>query len=295
MTVSPDTITFGTLSTPSPSNTITPIEGATVSIPTTDPGAPGRTYRLGRQISTNVFEIEPGDMLAKAAGPDGLWGTPDDVVDNVSTGAIYSAQTTLQPQVAYATVYNASDSVAGRITLASNLSAATASGTGVSLPVPFSGGTPSSNVAPANAVSGAFVIVIDDYPYDASTPTTAAYNLPLNNSTTTPPLLVGSLNGRIFRLGDAIPANPSGSPPIPVGTFDLDPAYGMQSPGTASPDQIPNPNLPASAKGPWARVFIIGAGRTNPTSSASADVTGPTAFSGNAQDVSVYTTYIPVQ
>jgi hypothetical protein len=128
------------------------------------------------------------------------------------------------------------------------------------------------------AAQGAFVIIADDCPYSSSgAPGNAAgqdYSLPDNIPGG---FTVGALNGRIFRLGAV-------NPNMPPGSFFLDPAYGMRpaSGGGVSPDTVP-----AFLGNPYAKAYIIGAGRADPT------VTGN--YSGQAQDIGVYTSYFQVQ
>lgn len=291
MTIVPNTIRTST----------TCVEGGFVTFPMNVAGTPqGRTYCLGRALggaSGTLFEIEPGDDLSEGPGADGLWGTGDDEYDTPVSGAaaIYAPPATLQPVVVYASVYSFPGSLGGRITLSqSNV-------------YPSSGGT---NVAPPAAAPGAFVIVSDDYSYDSKQSGVTPYTLPQNDPIPTkdgfpssyPAWTVGALNGRIFRLGAAVPANPNGTPPVYPGTYELDSAYGMRPGvnGGLSPDTIPNPSIPAipnnTNPAPWARCFMIGAGRTDPTAVYNAATySNASNYSGAAQDVSVYTTFIPVQ
>jgi hypothetical protein len=270
-------------------------EGWFVSVPPVSlSGTPGRTSRLGRQLvagaltpGTGTFEIEPADGMSEAANDptitpaDVLWSTKDDFLDSAALPPTVVAQApaTLQPVVAYASLYIPVDgsTIAGRITLALDLSHAQ--------------GALNSNVAPFAAAPGAFIIIADDWPYDPANAGTASYALPPNLPSATPPRMVGALNGRIFRLGQLVPADPTATPPIPPGTYDLDPAYGMRGNAVASPDTVPIPGLVNPGGGtnnPWARVFLVGAGRVNPQNSDS-------GYSGAAQDVAVYTTFIPAQ
>jgi hypothetical protein len=168
---------------------------------------------------------------------------------------------------------------------------------------------------PGFAATGAFVVVSDDYPFDPATnggtmPAAGPYkvfpNVPDPSSTPAAPAwrwMLGSLNGRIFRLGQPVPADPTANPPVLPGTYDLDPAYGMRSPQGLntkySPDTMPNPDLVAAhiagnLTNLRARVYMIGQGRTDPTY-AVGTVTNPVTYSGGAQDIAVYTTYIPAE
>jgi hypothetical protein len=241
-------------------------EGDCITFPPATVGVAGRTYRLGRQL-TSGFELEPADGLVLGAGPDGLWGTTDDFTDPAGGPQGYLFYpATLQPLVVYADIYSAPGSVAGRITLSTDIAHAVGATTYNTAPAD------STNVPPVNVATGAFVIVADDYPYDPTATGTAGYTVPTNAG-------VGSHNGRIYRLGQPVPANASATPPVPPGTYDLDPAYGMQAGSDA---------IPIQANGPWARVFIVGVGRTDPQNNA-------TGYSGTAQDIAVYTTFFPVQ
>ena len=250
-TIYPDTITVAGAA-----------EGNIVTFPPGTAGLAGRSYRVGRFITATMYELEPADGLILSPGPDGLWGTNDDIFDPVGTNSGYLfPPTTLQPIVAYASVYSAAGSVAGRITLSQDIT--------------YPSGTNATNVPPTAAVTGAFVIVADDYPYNEASPTKATYPLP-------PPasgIIVGGHNGRIYRLGQPIAANATASPPIPPGTFDLDPVFGMQN---------VNDVIPLANKCPWARVYLVGAGYTDPTNIAA-------GRTGAAQDIAVYTTFFQVQ
>jgi hypothetical protein len=148
------------------------------------------------------------------------------------------------------------------------------------------------------------VIVGDDYPSLPSAPVAGGgpgtYALPLNVPLTNPPTAVsvmmnfkmqsftgaytiGSLNGRIFRLGAPV----AGAP----GIFNLDPQFGMQpipSGWSFSPDVMPNPFTSPSLNSS-AKVYLIGAGRTDPTA------TGTNAYTGPAQDIGAYVSYFQVQ
>jgi type II secretory pathway pseudopilin PulG len=254
----------------------------------------GRSYRLGRAVTTTTpptqFELDPGDNLSVAPGSDGLWGSygvtatdpTNDVIDTTFNSNTAVPTGTLQPVSAYAAVYTAAGSLGGRITLSADLAHVF--------------GASASNVAPAMAVPGTFVIVADDYPYLIKQPTLSPFQLPLNNSAANPDLVVGAYNGRVFRLGQPVPANSSSTPVVPPGTFELDPAYPMPAvPSSTSPYLIPTTGI----NGPLARVYLVGAGRTNPLSTndttAAQQATTLTTYSGNAQDTGVYTTFFPVQ
>jgi type II secretory pathway pseudopilin PulG len=256
----------------------------------------GRSYLLGFALSNTQFDLEPANALAEAAGTSGTWGSASDVIDTTGTcpsnatyGPFVVGTATLQPVAAYATVYRSPASIAGRITL---------SATKV---YPISGGT---NTPPPNAAPGAFVIVADDYPYATGVATSATvaspnYVIPANYTAYTSPadsgelntarhLIPGQFNGRIFRLGAAVPVNTAGTPPVYPGTYELDPAYGIPT-GVALDNNATM--IPAVKNGPWSRVYLVGMGRTSPPSAS----TSATDYSGAAQDVSVYTTFIPVQ
>ncbi len=265
-----------------------PHEGDSVLVPLTVAGASmprGRTYRLGRQTVSGTFELDAADGLSQAdhlsggAGNDGYWATSDDAFDNliVSKQVQLYPTLTLQPSVAYAAINYYPGSAAGRIQLFGDQL------------------NPAVKPPPQTAAPGAFVIIADDYPFDPSKPAAADYPLPRDTipADSTPaspinyPFHVGALNGRIFRLGAAIPTNP--------GLYDLDPAYGMRGgPGAdSSPDTVPNTalvNRVATAKDLRAKVYIIGVGKTDPT------VAPPNeTYTGAVQDIAVYTTIIPAQ
>jgi hypothetical protein len=247
-------------------------EGEYITVPQnmTAPKPSGRTYRLGRLLTTGGFELDPADMMSLGPSNDGTWGTFSNFRDAALTSDSCSLipPATLQPTTVYAQLSFASGSIAGQIQLFVDPSTAATAPNGV----------------PASAVTGAFVIIADDYPFDPSAPKAAPpYLLPLNDVK----YQVGAVNGRIFRLGAAV----AGSP----GLFNLDPTFGMSGSAAASPDTIPNPEL-----GPgginltgWtnlrAKAFIIGAGLTDPTRTVT-----PNPPSGQAQDIAVYTTFFQV-
>jgi hypothetical protein len=300
-TVYPDSITV-TTNSPRPGFYVKVVRTGTNSLaqPVTD----ARTYRLGRPINvgTGIFELEAPDDFRRTTGnlvtapsSDGLWGTSDDVRDTRYAGTLtvstvspnnpqLISNSTLQPVEALAQLTFPSDSIAGRITLGDM--------------IPGSTGV----VPPDAAAPGAFVIIADDYPYDPTTynPATAtdssatgSYAQPATvTHTAVAPYAVnvtrntGQSNGRIYRLGQAVPADPTGG--IPPGTYDLDPSYGMQRPDPTtgiSADQLPL-NQTAPGIGPLAKVYLVGRGRTDPAAAP---------YSGAAQDVAVYTTFIPAQ
>ena len=277
-TVYPDSITFA-------SPPLWVGEGCTVPTYTTT----GRSYRLGRALSAATppvsFELDAGDGASMAPGKDGLWGTKDDVVDTTANPNGVVPTSTLQPVGAYAAVYTAPGSLAGRITLSTNIGYAVGAATG--------------NAAPAAAVPGTFVIVADDYPYDptsAATAIAAKYTVPLNNSATNPNLVVGALNGHVFRLGQPVPANSTSTPIVPPGTFELDPQFPMPPIVTTATGTT---LIPITASGPRARVFLVGEGRanalsTNDTTTAQETAT-LTTYTGPAQDTGVFSTFFPVQ
>jgi Tfp pilus assembly protein PilV len=290
-TIYPDTVTV-TTNSPRPGYYVNVTRTGINSLSQTI--ADVRTYRLGRPINATAgtFELEPPDDLRRTTGnlvtsptSDGLWGTSDDVRDTnyaatltLSTASPYNPQlipnSTLQPIAAFAQLTFPSDSLAGRITLYDM--------------IPSSGAL----VPPQAAAEGAFVIIADDYPYGATYSPTTGIDSAVAGSYVQPPTVVsdplsppqltvptGQSNGRIYRLGTAVPNMP--------GTYDLDPNFGMQRPGVngISPDQLPLLQS-AAANGPLAKVYIVGRGRTDPTAAA---------YSGAAQDIAVYTTFIPAQ
>jgi hypothetical protein len=244
----PDTIT---ISGPAAS------EGCSVTGPVTT-GTPfaGRTYTCGFGAN-GTFEINPGDGLALTAGMDGVWGHPYPIRDPVSAGQTfaYTSSTTLQPQVAYATLAATAANPAGQINLFDS---------------PAKG--PAATVTPSNIGPGAFVIVADDYPFAPGTPSAANYQMP--SPAPYPP--IGSMNGRIFRLGTAAGPGPSG-----LGTiYNLDPAYGMLPGGAGSPDTVLSPGGPGNF---GVKVYIVGVGQVNG------------AYTGPTQDTGVFATYFPVK
>ena len=282
----------------------------------------GRSYRLGRAVTTTTpptqFELDPGDNLSIAPGTDGLWGSygstataaQNDVVDATYNANAVMPPSTLQPIGAYATVYAAAGSLGGRITLAEDLAHA-AGGMTPNATMPNL-----TNVPPPAAVPGTFVIVADDYPYSNLTgPTVTPYTLFPNSPGGSPPSAVlpngsppfinGAFNGRIFRLGQPVPANTTATPPVPPGTFELDPQYmtvpaSVTLPGTSTSIVVTTllPSFPGgtSASGPWARVYLVGAGRTNALSSTDAAPAATlTTYTGPAQDTGVFSTFFPVQ
>jgi prepilin-type N-terminal cleavage/methylation domain-containing protein len=81
----------------------------------------------------------------------------------------------------------------------------------------------------------------------------------------------GSLNGRIFRLGNPVDSPGSTSPPT---QWELAPGAEMS---------ITDPAAVSNAK-----VFVLGRGYADPTNPAA-------GFAGPAQDVAVYTAFVPVR
>jgi hypothetical protein len=297
-TIYPDTITIASGG---------PYEGcyATFFVPSIPPDAEvkaakignpvGRTYLLGRNITGNQFEISAGDGLSLAAGANGLWGTKANPIQasdkpqpNGAAQWQWMTPSALQPTVAYVQMSTTPQYPNGLITLYGSATA------------PLKAGMP------AAAVPGAFIIVADDYPFDPTNTATLNYTLPLNITNAVNPAFppyptyrVGSLNGRIFRLGQQVLTNSAGQ--NLTETFTLDPAYAMRPPDTAtnrnapsySPDTIPNPGMAASFASPAtvsanfrAKVYLIGAG---PTSLGSTTVSGP------AQDIGVFSSFFQVQ
>ena len=260
--------------------------------------ATARGYRLGRQIlggGAVSYELDAPDDLNAAPGPDGLWGTSDDVIDiagNATTAVVQvvpAPQATLQPTVGYAAVFAAAGSLGGRITLAANLSYVVGNG--------------KDNVPPGPAVAGAYVVVADDYPYGATATnlpakavTQATYTLPVNGLAPNTSLVVGQYNGRVFKLGQPVPVDPSAKPPVYPGTFELDPS----TPCPAVPAVTAPYAIPTVVNGPWARVYVVGAARTNvpPNMAASGltenDLNVPANYSGLAQPIGVFTSTVPV-
>jgi hypothetical protein len=276
----------------------------------------GRSYSLGRPIASpsGYYELNPGGSMALTAGSTGLWGTTvatgnpvvaptTPITDAVaaSVNAYAYAPATLQPTVAYASLQATADAPSGRICITSQCPA-----------------TNATLSPPPNAVQGAFVIIADDYPFSPSGQATTPgvtqpqdYNIPPNltelasitNTPVYPVYSVGSLNGRIFRLGAPVTQDASGNT-LPPGTFNLDPAYGMRPASTSqyaptySPDTIPNPDVTVLANNRnfnpiaqggmgCAKVYIIGAGATSPGSAS--------PYSGPAQDIGIYASYFQVQ
>jgi hypothetical protein len=275
-------------------------EGYNVQLPTTvvAPTYPvGRTYSLGllSPNAANTFELMAGDGVSLTAGTSGKWGTTGAVTDTTATllSGNVNAPATMQPTVAYAQLMVTSDAPQGRIVLSS---------------LPPNPLMPSTAV-PANAATGAFVIIADDFPALSNPAMKPAIGGP-SDYALQPNIpgsyAVGSMNGRIFRLGAPVPPGPNAALQVNIlpGTFNLDPAYGMRPipPGGAySPDNIPNPALlaaipiidseyvPLHTSG-CAKVYIIGAGKTNP-----GDTNNPPAYTGAVQDIGAFASYIQVQ
>ena len=152
-------------------------------------------------------------------------------------------------------------------------------------------GPSKDNVAPAAAVPGAFVIVADDYPYLPTAPAMASFALPVAAGGVS----VGQVNGHIFRLGQPVPANASAVPPVPPGTFEVDPQYGMRPIATTglSPDRLPLPFAAPTAADPFldqphARVYVVGGAGIDPNNTAA-------GATGSAEAVGVFTTLFPIQ
>jgi hypothetical protein len=306
ITINPDSLMVSPFTGPAP------LQGDMLSVApndTTPNRTRGRTYRLDMQVGPNTYNIDAADSLLQDGGSDGLWGTrpaapatPDNL-DYTPTNIIaapgagmnspsgVAPPTTLQPRVAYAQLFTDPASPAGRIQLFSD-------------PVSFN--------TPDFAAPGAFVIIADDYPFDPASnggvyPAAGAYIVWPNivpaagAPVGTPQWSLGALNGRIFRLGQLIPADASANPPVAQGTYELDPVYGMRPPQglqTYSPDTMPNPDLVAAHAGQQlgklrAKVYMIGRGRTDPTNALG--LTAPVEYSGPAQDIAAYTSFIPVQ
>ena len=276
-TVYPDTLTY--------SGTIPIGEGCSVLA-----GTNNRSYQLGPALFTTSgtpkYALEAGNGVSVAPGPDGLWGTPDDVLDTAVNNGPAVPTGTLQPVGAYARIFPAAGSVGGRITLSTNLTYAVAAQSNVN-----GGTTDTQNVAPAAAVPGTFVIVADDYPYDPTTgPTAGTFVLPANTTTT-----VGAVNGRIYRLGQPVPVDTVNKPYVAPGTFELDPQYATVPQGTTV-DVVPIPLNVSPKTNPRARVWLVGAGRTSAlTTTDAAPAATLTTYGGPAQDIGVYTTLFPVQ
>jgi hypothetical protein len=311
ITICPDTMTVAPLTGPAPQ------EGDSVSV---SPSysvlskSPGRTYHLGTQTGVNTYNLDAGDGMIQGGGSDGLWGTRDStatppVTDSLDYKLVSGTDTisapvagvtnptglappaTLQPRVAYAQLRMDPGSAAGRVTLFAD---------------------PATNKTPDFAAPGAFVVISDDYPFDPATNggtyvAPGSYKVwpnivpPSTATLGTAQYTLGALNGRVFRLGQLVPADPTANPPILPGTYDLDPAYGMRPPqgiSKYSPDTMPNPDLvtahPASALNNLrAKVYMIGKGRTDPTNATGQFA--PVDYSGGAQDIAVFTTYIPAE
>jgi len=227
--------------------------------------------------------------MALGPGTKG-WGTAGQVVDTAcaNQSAYLNPPATLQPTVAYAQMYTSATAPFGQIVLSLTSDMAT------------------TNVAPpvGPPAQGAFVIIADDFPLVQTVvpfeggPALPDYLLPKNIPGASG-FAIGSLNGHIFRLGAPVPVNASANPPIGPGTFNLDPAYGMRpaSGGFTSPDTIPNTAMMQAAGMSWpasgmcAKVYIIGAGRTDPTVTSGSNAT----YTGSAQDIGIFTTYFQVQ
>jgi type II secretory pathway pseudopilin PulG len=261
-------------------------EGGYVQVPSvagTNPLAPlGRTYTLGRFISSGLFEMMPGDDMGLTAGSSGLWGTAGRITDvpaaNIAANLYPTG--TLQATVAYAQLAWYPGTPSGKILLTSAFGA----------PGP-------NNPPPPQASPGAFIIIADDNASYArpQSGNAADYQMQPN---VTGLYSAGALNGRIFRLGKQDLEDFNTNFTYPPGVFDLDPQYGMRTPVTwsdnvlRSPDTCPNPyqiNTTGTAiqfpKGGFAKVYIIGAGK-DPSSGV---------VVGGAQDIGCFATYIQVQ
>jgi hypothetical protein len=260
----------------------------------------GRYYTLGRQLSTaSSFELMPGGDMSLTAGAGGLWGLSGGITDKQLVGDpvnIFSP-TNLQVTVAYAALRADPNSPGGRIFLTTSLSSA---------------------APPPAAATGAFVVVADDYAWNPTqNPAQAMYQLPPNlipapkttglTNTNQYVYSVGSVNGRVFRLGKPITEDFEQGIAYPPGTFDIDPQYGMRPPtvsqnGTLySGDSIPspvfmipaspiknfaygNPNTVPPTMTPIAKVYIVGMGKDDQGN-----------YGKDAQDIGVFTTIVPVQ
>ena len=242
-----------------------------------------RSYRLGRALMLTSpatrYEMDPADALAAAPGPDGLWGTADDIYDGVANTNPIRPTATAQPVAAYAGIFAAAGSAAGRITLSADLVHAT--------------GTVAPNVPPAAAVQGAFIVIADDYPYDSGSPAGLNYSLPTVAANRA---MLGKLNGHVYRLGPPVPADTLSNPKVLPGTFELDPQYETVPAGTPPGAFVVPLPFAGGGNNTLARVYLVGAGRTNALSASDAnpDLT-LTTYSGPAQDIGVYTTLFPVQ
>jgi hypothetical protein len=326
--IAPDTISFTVGQLQEGFYAVTPPPGTTLNSTVAPPW--NRTYRLGRQLSgttyfSGTFEMEPADNMLLTAGSNGNgWGSVGTYLSppTVATAGYYYGgirdpagsvtvavypTATLQPTVAYAQLQTSSAAPFGQIAL--QTAPATAN---------------SDLGGPPAAAPGAFVIIADDYPFNPSftpayssvAPSTANYQLPPNLSlynTLVNPVqtkayyAVGSLNGRIFRLGQQIPATSATNKNVVI--YNLDPAYGMRPPASNgpaySPDTVPNPDFVAyetavntiqSPAALCAKVFIVGQGRASNKYVLGGPLNGhPPTYSKGAQDIGVFTTYIPVQ
>ncbi len=251
----------------------------------------GRSYRLGRSLSTSLtvpslkYELEAGAGLVAGPAPTGLWG-PSTVLDTtVDTNSIVPTAT-VQPVGAYARLSSAPGSLAGRITLSATLAQAVASEAHV-----VAATADTDNGLPAMAVPGTFVVVADDFPYLPGSETSTSFKLPLNKSAAYPNLVVGAYNGMIYRLGQPVPPDASATPKIAPGTFELDPQYATVPAGSS-------PLIPVTGNGgPRARVYLVGSGRAaSPLPPGTVTPASTlTTYTGAAQDVGVFTTFVPVQ
>jgi type II secretory pathway pseudopilin PulG len=267
------------------------------SLNATTPAPVGRSYTLGRSLGGTSWELMPADAMALTAGISGYWGTKGAVTDKPCSAqsALLNQTATLQPTVAYAQLFTLPTATNGIIKLDSYAAdfASVAAPPILTNTYNPTGGMPNP---PHSAVQGAFVIIADDFPFNpTSGSTTLNYTLPDNivppAGFIAPAYSVGALNGHVYRIGSPV----AGSP----GYFNLDSAYGMRpaSAGTGiySPDTVPNPDMCSVAAGimaqqSCAKVYIIGAGRTNPQVTS-----GTNLYSGPAQDIGVFSTYFQVQ
>jgi len=264
------------------------------SIPTGNPTTPlGRSYLLGKSLGSSLYEMMPGYSMALTPGTSGLWGTPGRIADAplANQTALLSPTNTLQATVAYAQLIWLPGTPAGKMYLTT-----------------YAGPGGANNPPPPAAVPGAFVIVADDYPFDPSgtrvqgSSSQADYYMQPNIPGY---YAAGALNGRIFRLGKVSTEDGNVGIAFDPGTFDLDPQYGIRPPvmmpdkTLKSPDTIPNAYMLAEARGTfqfgkagggYAKVYIIGAGRTDPTTSGSS-----ATYTGGAQDIGIFATYFQVQ
>ena len=270
-TIYPDTLTLMA----NPTSPLASLDGATVTVAVTAAPIAYRTFTLGQSLNPTTYtqyELNTPDNLILSPG-SGLWGTAgtgwisDSVSTIVSAPTTINLPTTLQPTVAYATLVATPTNPTGEILLST---------------------TPDGSALPPAAVQGAFVIVADDFPFDAVAAYNATYSLH-PNSAVAPVYQVGALNGRIFRLGPAV--TPNVDQGNEGGTFLLDPAYAMRPGvnGSLSPDEFYvsataavsyPPGLSANSR---LKVYIIGAGTINGS------------VSGAAQDTGVFATYFQVQ